>query len=118
MLKEIAPVSIKEWKKDGGHILLVPPSLYMKRYYDLNVILPEFRLVGGKRIARKTDLEGTDESKRLWIDFKKTNYDNDHFWEQDIIKELKKWKTGMTRNLLTHPKIPHPNGIISSNPFS
>ena len=91
LLKEIAPVSIKEWKKDGGHILLVPPSLYMKRYYDLNVILPEFSVEGGKRIARKTDIQGTDKLKRLWIDFKKTNYDNDHFWEQDIVKELKKY---------------------------
>jgi len=86
--KSQIPVPISDWKKDGKHILVIPPSLYMKRFYNMNVILPEFSSSKDKRTPRKTILTGK-ESDRIFVDIE-ANYDNDEFWEKDIVTELKK----------------------------
>ena len=95
--KKIVPVSISDWKKDGKHILLMPPSLFLKRFYDMNVILPEYATPKGKdhgkiRTMRPKEtarqLKHIDPKKAIIIDVE-ANYDNDDFWETDVLKVLK-----------------------------
>jgi hypothetical protein len=91
--KSKLPIEIDPWKKSGGHILILPPSLFMKRFYNMHIVLPEYGIKQGKKIYRSTtkeQLKNLDKDKAIFIDVEK-NYDNDEFWEKDTIKELKKY---------------------------
>ena len=88
-------ITINNWKKDGGHILVLPPSLYMKRFYNMHIVLPEFGIKNGQKVLRKNQTEvqlknlGDRRDQAIIID-KEASYDNDEFWEKDVITELKK----------------------------
>jgi hypothetical protein len=85
-------ISINKWKKDGGHILVLPPSLFMKRFYNMHVVLQEYGIQKGKKVIRNTtdqQYEGLNRDKTIFID-KESNYDNDEFWEKQVVNKLKK----------------------------